>query len=233
MRSAGREMMKGLCCAVVLVASATAEAQGIFSGLFGGNRDEAAPQQGNVTVTEGSDPNQGVRPQQTPTQEQIKKGAAKLAKQLNHERIPGDLFRQYAGTWKGWFYTYTLDGRSTGRQAVQMQCDLQSDGSLLVRAMYFDKLAQQFVLGESYHYQKVDPSTIKVTITRASNDTQTQTGHFNDGSLFLRGNIADGVEGSRERIDGNRLLMDGFSVYFNKKGENDVHHHVARLTREK
>lgn len=223
---------RAVCVAGLLVASATGWSQGLFSGLFGGGKEERLPS--GATVTEGSDPNQGVRPQKTPTPEQIKAGAAKLSRQLGHERIPANLFKQYVGTWRGWFYTYTPDGQAKGRQSVQLQCELQSDGSLHVRAMYFDRLAQQFVLGESYVYQKVSPDTVRVTITRANNEKSYQTGHYNDGSLFLQGEISDGIESYRERIDGNRWLMDGFSYYDSKKkGVRDAHHHIARLTREK
>lgn len=224
--------LRMVCAACLLLVSATGWSQGMFSGLFGGKKDDQSQQQ-NVTV--GTDPQQGVRPQATPTAEQIKTGAAKLEKQIVQEKIPSNLFKQYVGTWRGWFYTYSPSGKTEVRQSVQLQADLQSDGSLMVKAMYFDKLAQQFVLGESYHYKKTDASTVRVTITRATNERSTQTGYFNDGSLFLVGDIKDGVESNRERIDGNRWLMDGFSYYDPRKSgaPRDAHHHIARLTRER
>ncbi len=226
--------LRAVCAAALVLASATGWSQGIFKGLFGGGRNDEAQQA--PPAAEAGDPTGGARPQATPTREQIKKGAAKLAKQLDVERIPSDLFKRYAGNWEGNFYTYSPDGRHNARQAVRVQAEIQSDGSLLCRAMYFDKLAQQFVLGESYLYQKVDAGTVRVTITRASNQTDTQTGHYNDGYLFLQGDISDGVESFREKIDGNRWLVDGFTMYNmgkGKKGSGDLSHHLARLVREK
>lgn len=181
-----------------------------------------------------ADPNAGLRPQAQATDKQVKAGARKLELQLNAEKVPRDLFARYVGTWKGNSYVYTPGGRNVGRQAVEVIFAMKGDGTLEGKAKSFDRLAQQFVVAESYSYRMLDASSVRISITRPTGQTDTQTGRFNDGALILAADIKDGVETYRERVDGDRLLIDGVTVIDGQKGAaRDVRHIVVRLVRDK
>ena len=170
-------------------------------------------------------------PQKTPTPEQVKEGARKLAKQVSWEKVPSDLFRRYQGSWVGNYWAYSLDGKLQQTSKTKVDFTIQSDGSMKMESYYFDLLSKSYFTAEIATY-RINGDEVSVTIERGQGKTDRQTGHFNDGQLFLVSNIKDGVEHFRERIDGKRLLVDGFGVYKGSKG-NEQHVFIGRYLREK
>lgn len=168
--------------------------------------------------------------QPTPSPEQIKEGARKLAKEIGWEKIPGDLFRRYQGTWVGNYWAYSLDGKLQQTSKTKVEFKIQKDGSMKMESYYFDLLSKSYFTAEVATY-RINGDEVVVTIERGQGKTDRQVGHWNDGQLFLVSNIKDGVEHFRERIDGKRLLIDGFGVYGSLKGK-DQHVFIGRYLRE-
>lgn len=182
---------------------------------------------GKVKVVEGTPP-PPANPQPTPTREQIKAGAQKLKKAIDVEQVPGNLFQRYAGKWKGDFWVYSPSGKLEESKAASIQYTPQSDGTMKMETFYLDRISKTWVTAETATYVN-EGRSVRVTIRRPNNSVSKQTGHFNDGQLFLMADINDGVEHYRERIDGKRLLVDGFGVY---KGAGDHHVFIGRFLKE-
>ncbi|MGI8906757.1 MAG: lipocalin family protein [Candidatus Sumerlaeaceae bacterium] len=189
---------------------------------------EAGKGRPRVKIVEGTPPpNSAAKP--TADKETIRKGAQKLSQEINAERIPGDLFQRYAGKWKGDFWVYSPAGKKEQSQAASVEYTLNGDGTMKMESFYFDRISKTWVTAETATYVN-EGNSIRVTIKRPNGDVAKQTGHFNDGQLFLTADINDGVEHYRERIDGKRLLVDGFGVY---KGQADSHVFIGRFLRER
>lgn len=165
----------------------------------------------------------------TPTAEEIKEGAKKLQKELNWEQVPGDLFGKYAGTWGGHFWVYTPQGKKEQVQKVRIKYETQGN-TMAMTTLSFDMISKQYVTEETATYT-VSGDTINVEIKRPTGKTSKQVGHFSDGQVFFQGKIDDGVEHFRERIDGKRLLIDGFGIYESFKSK-DHHIFIGRFLRE-
>jgi hypothetical protein len=186
---------------------------------------QAAPAQAGAPAQSGQDP-AAAPAVKTPTAEEVKKGAAKLNKELSYEKPPRDLFKGYAGKWKGNFWVYTLDGKLRQRANAEVTFTLQDDGSMKMESYLFDKLSQSFVIGEKAVY-RIEGDKVLCNVTRGKDQVDKQVARFNDGQLFFETKVKDGVEHYRERIDGNRFLVDGFAVYGSLKGD-DMHIFIAR-----
>lgn len=182
----------------------------------------------NVRIVEGQGAPTPAAPAKTPTRKEIQEGAARLKKQLLPESVPGNLFDRYNGTWTGDFWVYSPQGTLQETKAVKIEY-VKKGKQLEMKTFYADRLGQQWVVAETAIYVN-EGDKVTVTIRRPSNDTATQTGRYNDGSLFLVANIKDGVEHYRERIDGKRLLVDGFGVYGG--GGADAHVFIGRFVRQ-
>lgn len=181
----------------------------------------------NVRIVQGEG-TPAANPTKTPTREQIKAGANKIKSQLVPERVPANLFDRYQGTWTGDFWVYSPQGTLQETKAVKIEY-AKNGKQLEMKTFYADRLGQQWVVAETAVYEN-EGDKVNVTIRRPSNDTATQTGRYNDGSLFLVANIQDGVEHYRERIDGKRLLVDGFGVYGGAGA--DAHVFIGRFVRQ-
>lgn len=182
---------------------------------------------GKVKVVEGTPP-PSTNTQPTPTREQIKAGAQKLKKAIDVEPVPKNLFQKYAGKWKGDFWVYTPSGKLEESKAASIEYTPQSDGTMKMETFYLDRISKTWVTAETATYVN-DGNSVRVTIRRPNNSVSKQTGHYNDNSLFLLADISDGVEHYRERVDGKRLLVDGFGVY---KGSGDQHVFIGRFLKE-
>jgi len=179
----------------------------------------------NVKIVQGTPPAVATK---TPTKEEIRKGAARLKSQLAPERIPGNLFDRYEGTWNGDFWVYSPSGTLEESKAVRIDYKKTGKNTMTMETFYADRISKQWVVAETATYSN-EGDVVRVTIRHPSNDVATQVGHFNDGQLFLLANIKDGVEHYRERIDGQRLLVDGFGVY----GGKDSHVFIGRFVRQR
>lgn len=179
----------------------------------------------NVKIVQGTPPTQA---QKTPTKEEIKKGAARLKTQMAPERIPGNLFDNYEGIWNGDFWVYSPQGQLEESKSVKIEYKKTGKNTLSMETFYADRLGKQWIVAETATYTNTGDA-VEVSILRPSNETAMQTGRFNDGQLFLVANIKDGVEHYRERIDGQRLLVDGFAVY----GGSDSHVFIGRFVRQR
>lgn len=246
-----KKLLLVLTAAFTLTCSTTVMGQGFLSSIRGkltGNEaaqqqqqqpQQAAPQQAtpapaertargeggsNVRIVQGTPPAQA---QKTPTKEEIRKGANRLRNQLEQERIPGDLFDRYVGTWNGDFWVYSPTGKLEESKSVKIEFK-KSGKSLVMETFYADRISKQWVVAETATYSS-DGSKVTVNIQRPSGDNASQTGYYNDGQLFLVANISEGVEHYRERIDGQRLLVDGFGVY----GGKDSHVFIGRFVRQR
>lgn len=189
---------------------------------------------------------QQAQPQQQPQQAQPKQqqaqpqddsakapsaGARKLARQLNWDGVPRDLFKRYAGRWEGNFWVYSPLGKKEQVNKVQVEYTPQSNGSMKMLTNSYDMISKTWVVQESATYT-IEGDTVYVEIRRPNGDVSRQVGHWSDDQLFLQGQINDGVEHFRERIDSNgRLLVDGFGVYGSTKGK-DHHIFIGRMTRQ-
>ena len=178
----------------------------------------------NVKIVQGTP--SAAAPTKTPTKEEIRKGAANLSRQLSPEKVPSNLFDRYVGTWNGDFWVYSPQGALKQSQAVKIEYK-KSGKQLTMETFYADRISKTWVVAETATYTN-EGDKVTVSIRRPSNDVATQTGHFNDGQLFLVANIKDGVEHYRERIDGKRLLVDGFGVY----GGNDSNVFIGRFVKQ-
>ena len=192
----------------------------------GGKTTQGRPQ---LKVVEGTPP-PSATPQVTPDKETIRKGAAKLSQEVNPERIPSDLFQRYAGKWKGDFWVYTPSGKKEQSQAASIEYTLNGDGTMKMETFYFDRISKNWVTAETATYVN-EGNAVRITIKRSNGAIAKQTGHFQDGQLFLTADISDGVEHYRERIDGKRLLVDGFGVY--RATNADSHVFIGRFLRER
>lgn len=181
----------------------------------------------NVRIVEGT-PTPPAAPTKTPTREEIREGAARLRSQLSTERIPSNLFDRYVGTWNGDFWVYSPTGQLEESKSVRIEYKKTGKNTLTMETFYADRISKQWVVAETATYTN-NGDSVSVSIRRPSNDVATQTGRYNDGQLFLVANIKDGIEHYRERIDGQRLLVDGFGVY----GGNDSHVFIGRFLRQR
>jgi len=251
-------MKKWLAALAALVALSTsdASAQGLLSALkdkvTGGGEPEPAPTpvaaaqatpapaenaaRGKATrskanpkvqVVEGTPP--PGTPAPTPDKETIRKGAAKLQGQLSNERVPGDLFRKYAGKWKGDFWTYSPTGKLEQSQSVSLEFKVLGN-SMTMESFSFDRISRTWVVAETATYTN-NGDSVRVSIQRPDKSTDSQTGYFNDGQLFLVNSSGEGMEHFRERVDGKRLLIDGFGAYRGKQG-GDYHVFIGRYLKE-
>jgi hypothetical protein len=182
-----------------------------------------------VQIVEGTPPPTNAAPQPTPDKETIRKGAQKLAAEVNVEKIPSDLFRRYAGKWKGDFWVYSPTGQKEQSQAASVEYTVNGDGTMKMESFYNDRISKNWVTAETATYVN-EGDKLRVTIKRPNGQIAKQTGRFNDGQLFLVADISDGVEHNRERVDGKRLLIDGFGVYFGKN--SDSHVFIGRFLKE-
>lgn len=176
-----------------------------------------------VKIVQGTPPAQATK---TPSKEEIREGASRLKKQMAPERIPSNLFDRYEGVWGGDFWVYSPNGQLKESKAVKIEYK-KNGKQLSMETFYADRISKTWVVAESATYTN-EGDHVSVTIRRPSNDVATQTGYYNDGQLFLVANIKDGVEHFRERIDGKRLLVDGFGVY----GGNDNNVFIGRFVRQ-
>lgn len=181
-----------------------------------------------VQMVEGTPPPVAT-PRTAADKETIRKGAQKLSAEVNVEKVPSDLFRRYQGKWKGDFWVYSPSGKKEQSQAASIEYTMNGDGTMKMESFYFDRLSKTWVTAETATYVN-EGNSVRITIRRPNNAVAKQTGYFNDGQLFLVADITDGVEHYRERIDGKRLLIDGFGVYTGPK--SDSHVFIGRFLRE-
>ncbi|MCX7963024.1 MAG: hypothetical protein N2644_00875 [Candidatus Sumerlaea chitinivorans] len=165
--------------------------------------------------------------QPTPDPEKVKK----LKAALDWETPPKDLLDRYVGTWQGDFWVYTTDGRLEQRNKVRITYTLQADGTLKMEMLSGDLISKMWVTKVTATY-KVDGKQIICTVVQPTGETFKQIGHYNDGSVFFVSQIPDGVEHQRERIDGKRLLVDGFGVYGSLKKKDDHHVFIGRFLKQ-
>jgi hypothetical protein len=123
-----------------------------------------------------------------------------------------------------------IQGKKEQIQKVTIDYTPEADGSMTMRTFSFDMLSKAWVTQETARYS-VDGDKVTVDIRRPSGETARQVGHFNDGSLFLEAQINDGAEHFRERIDGQRLLIDGYGIYGSLKGK-DRHAFIGRFQKQ-
>lgn len=185
--------------------------------------------QGQVQQAQGTPP-PAEKPVDKRSKAEIKASAAKLKQELNWERPPADLFQRYAGKWKGQFWVYSPLGRKEEFHKVEITYVPRSDGSMTMETHSLDAISNQWIVEESAVYT-ISGDTINVTITRPNGSISKQIGHYSDNQLFLQAQINDGVEHFRERIDGKRLLVDGFGVYGGTKSKNQ-HIFIGRFLKE-
>lgn len=153
-----------------------------------------------------------------PDPEKVKK----LKAALDWEKPPKDLFQRYAGTWQGDFWVYTVEGRLEQHNKMRITYTPQADGTMKMEMWSGDLLSKMWVTKVTATYT-IDGDKIICTVQQPDGSTFKQIGHYNDGSVFFVSQIPDGVEHSRERVDGKRLLTDGFGVYESlKKGKSHV-----------
>ena len=221
---------------VSLLAVSSAPAQSIIGGLmdrFGGGQSQQVQQPQQVQQQQQQVPppaEQGARKQSAGDKKSgPSSGARKLARELNWDKVPRDLFNRYAGNWEGHFWTYSPLGKK--EQVNRVQVSFTPNGNTMKMVTNsMDLISKTWVVQESAVYT-IEGDTVYVEITRPSGDTSRQVGHWSDDQLFLQGQINDGVEHFRERVDGGRLLVDGFGVYGSVKGK-DHHIFIGRLTRK-
>jgi hypothetical protein len=223
-----------IALAAALAIFATAQAQaGFISSIrdkITGNDSQQVPQQQMQQNQATPPPAEQAGRSQPVDKQKIREGAAKLAKELNWDRPPADLFQRYAGAWVGHFWVYSPLGKKEEVHKVRIEYTPQSDGTLKMLTNSFDLLSKTWVVQESAVYS-ISGDTINVTITRPSGKASRQVGHYSDGEVFLQAQISDGVEHFRERIDGKRLLVDGFGVYDSLKSKNE-HIFIGRFLKE-
>lgn len=153
-----------------------------------------------------------------------------LKKELAWESVPKDLFKRYAGKWIGNFWVYSPVGKKEQVQQVQIEYIPESDGSMTMRTHSYDMLSKAWVVQETARYS-VEGDKVQVEIRRPTGKIARQNGHFKDGQLFLQAEITDGAEHFRERIDGNRLLIDGYGIYMPLKNK-DQHIFIGRFKKQ-
>ena len=111
-----------------------------------------------------------------------------------------------------------------------MEYARQGNNTMTMRSFSYDMISKTWVTEETATY-RIEGDRVLVEIKRPTGKTAKQSGHYSDGQLFLQAEIEDGVEHFRERIDGKRLLIDGFGIYGSLKGK-DHHVFIGRLVKE-
>lgn len=215
--------------AVLIAAAAPIGAQG---GLFTSLRDKVTGRDEQPTAQQGPPPQ--AQPELSPQEQdkarqQAESQARRVASKMTWDKVPGNLFRQYAGKWEGNFWVYGNDGRKRQVQKVTVQYAPQRDGTMHMESFNFDLVSKQWVTSEKAIYT-VSGDTVTVTVSTMTGKSHTQMGHYSDGQLFLKSNIKDGIEHFRERVRGNELLIDGYGVYGSVKGD-DHNVFIGRLKR--
>jgi len=162
----------------------------------------------------------------TPDPERVRK----LKEAIDWEKPPKDLFARYAGTWQGDFWVYSVEGRPEQHNKVRITYTPQSDGTMKMEMWSGDLISKLWVTEVTCTY-RLEGDRILCTVKQPDGSTFKQIGHFNDGSVFFVSDISDGVEHTRERIDGKRLLSDGFGVYQTLKKKN-AHVFIGRFIRQ-
>lgn len=215
-----------MTCFACSIFIAAAVAQGGWLGnLLGkdsGASQQARPQEPALAKSTGKD----AQTSPTPNPEHVKK----LKAALDWEKPPKDLFQRYAGTWQGDFWVYSVEGRLEQHNKMRLTYTPQPDGSLKMEMWSGDLLSKMWVTKVTATYT-VEGDKILCTVTQPDGSTFKQVGHYNDGSVFFVSQIPDGVEHSRERIDGKRLLSDGFGVYGALK-KKDAHVFIGRFLKQ-
>lgn len=162
----------------------------------------------------------------TPDPEKVKK----LKAALDWEKPPADLFQRYAGTWQGDFWVYSVEGRLEQHNKMRITYTPQSDGTMKMEMWSGDLISKMWVTKVTATYS-IEGDKIVCTVQQPDGTSFKQIGHYNDGSVFFVSQINDGVEHSRERIDGKRLLSDGFGVYESLKKKN-AHVFIGRFLKQ-
>lgn len=180
----------------------------------------------SVKIVEGTPPS-AVSPQATPDKETIRKGAARLKNNMVQERVPGNLFDLYSGTWKGTINIYSAKGDVLESHAAEVVC--RPSGGTMVKETYFiDRDSKQPILASTANYVN-DGSAVKIVSSLPDGSSQQSSGHYNDRQLFIVSLNGNRLTHSRERLaDGNRMLIDGFDY---NAGNTKVT--VGRLTRQR
>jgi hypothetical protein len=221
-----RKLSTAFLCACLALSGASYAQGGWLSGLTGGKKDAQqaeATQAGAVADKAGQ---AAAQPTPTPDPARVKK----LKAALNWEKPPKDLFQQYAGKWQGDFWVYSTDGKLEQHNKVRIEYTAQADGTLKMEMWSGDLISKTWVTEVQSTYS-IDGDSIVSTVRQPSGKSFKQVGHFNDGSVFFVSQISDGVEHYRERIDGKRLLVDGFGVYGEPK-KKDHHVFIGRFLRQ-
>lgn len=186
-------------------------------------KDKSEKDKAGQTAQAGATP---AGPTPTPDPKRVQQ----LARELNWEAVPKNLFQRYAGKWTGHFFVYTTLGKKQQVQRMTIEFTPQSDGTMKMQVFYFDLVSKTWVTQESAVYS-VKGDTINVEITRQDGSKGKQVGHYSDEQVFFEGQISDGVEHFRERITkDNRFLIDGFAIYGSLKSK-DRHVFIGRLER--
>lgn len=162
-----------------------------------------------------------------PTKEDVQADEKKLKRELNWEKPPADLFQRYAGVWDGNYWVYSTQGRKEQISKVRIKFEPVSSNTMKATTVSYDQVSRQFLPAESSIY-RIQGDTITVETTEQGGKVSRQAGHFQDGYIFSESKIKDGVEHFREKVDGKRLLIDGFGVYDSKTGK-DQHVFIGRL----
>jgi hypothetical protein len=219
---------------LIILVPASAFSQGLLSGIrdrFSSGQPEqyTAPAQQQQQVPPPAEQSTQIAQSQ---QKRPSSGARKLAQELNWDKVPRDLFRRYQGNWSGNFWVYSPLGKKEQVNKIQAEYSVQNDGSMRMITNSYDMISKTWVVQETATYT-IQGDTVYVEIRRPNGEVSRQVGHWSDDQLFLQGQINDGVEHFRERVDSNgRLLVDGFGVYGPVKG-NDHHIFIGRMTRER
>ena len=149
---------------------------------------------------------------------------------LDWEKPPKDLLQRYVGTWQGDFWVYSVEGKLEQHNKVRITYTLQSDGTLKMEMWSGDLISKTWVTKVAATYS-IDGEKIVCTVQQPDGSSFKQIGHYNDGSVFFVSQVNDGIEHTRERIDGKRLLTDGFGVYGSLK-KKDAHVFIGRFLKQ-
>lgn len=223
-----RNLVTHLPIILALTLSPTLVHAGWLANFLGKDQSQqeqqAAPQKGAKAAETRGDKETSATP--TPDPEQVKK----LKAALDWEKPPKDILQRYAGTWQGDFWVYSIEGRLKQHNKMRITYTPQPDGTLKMEMWSGDLISKLWVTKVTATYA-VDGDKIVCTVQQPDGSQFKQIGHYNDGSVFFVSQITDGVEHSRERIDGKRLLTDGFGVYGSLKKANS-HVFIGRFLRQ-
>lgn len=180
----------------------------------------------SVKIIEGTPPpTENAQP--APDKEAIRKGAARLKSSMVPERVPGDLFSLYSGTWNGTLNVYSPTGDVLETHAVVIECR-PSGKSLVKETYYVDRNTKQPVLAETATYTN-EGSAVSIVSVSPEGNAQQRSAKYNDRQLFITGQAGSGLVHFRERFsEGRALLVDGFDY---RGGTTKVH--VGRYTRQR